>query len=64
MQTYGVSDGTVMQELRDQGLIRPYQGRGSFKARVRPKLSLLGYLIGRLSQYPRCCLWRGAAVVA
>jgi GntR family transcriptional regulator len=35
MQTYGVSDGTVkraMRELRDQGLVRTYQGRGSFKA--------------------------------
>ena len=32
MQTYGVSDGTVkraMRELRDLGLIRTYQGRGS-----------------------------------
>lgn len=34
MQTYGVSDGTVkraMRELRDLGLIRTYQGRGSYK---------------------------------
>ncbi len=35
MQTYGVSDGTVkraLRELRDGGLIRTYQGRGSYKA--------------------------------
>jgi DNA-binding GntR family transcriptional regulator len=35
MQTYGVSDGTVkraMRELREQGLIKTYQGRGSYKA--------------------------------
>jgi DNA-binding GntR family transcriptional regulator len=35
MQTYGVSDGTVkraMRELREQGLVRTYQGKGSFKA--------------------------------
>jgi DNA-binding GntR family transcriptional regulator len=35
MQTYGVSDGTVkraLRQLRDEGLIRTYQGRGSFKA--------------------------------
>jgi DNA-binding GntR family transcriptional regulator len=34
MQTYGVSDGTVkraMRELRDEGLMRTYQGRGSYK---------------------------------
>jgi len=32
---YGVSDGTVkraMRELREQGLVRTYQGKGSFKA--------------------------------
>lgn len=35
MQTYGVSDGTVkraMRELREQGLVKTYQGRGSYKA--------------------------------
>lgn len=34
MQTYGVSDGTVkraMRELRDLGVVRTYQGRGSYK---------------------------------
>jgi len=34
MQTYGVSDGTVkraMRQLREEGLIRTYQGRGSYK---------------------------------
>ncbi len=34
MQTYGVSDGTVkraMRQLRDDGLVRTYQGRGSYK---------------------------------
>ncbi len=35
MQTYGVSDGTVKRalvQLRAEGLIVTYQGRGSFKA--------------------------------
>lgn len=35
MQTYGVSDGTVkraMRELREEGLIKTYQGRGGYKA--------------------------------
>lgn len=35
MQTYGVSDGTVkraMRELQAQGLVKTYQGRGSYKA--------------------------------
>jgi DNA-binding GntR family transcriptional regulator len=35
MQTYEVSDGTVkhaLRQLRDEGLIITYQGRGSFVA--------------------------------
>lgn len=34
IQTYEVSDGTVkraLRQLRDEGLITTYQGRGSFK---------------------------------
>jgi DNA-binding GntR family transcriptional regulator len=35
MQTYDVSDGTVkraMRALREEGRIKTYQGRGSYKA--------------------------------
>ncbi len=35
MQTYGVSDGTVkhaLAQLREEGLIRTVQGRGSYVA--------------------------------
>ena len=35
MQTYEVSDGTVkraLRQLREEGLITTYQGKGSYKA--------------------------------